>query len=376
MKLKFNALNEYHIDPFYLSVFRVVYCLIIFCFLGLPSYTWISSMPDYLYRPPVVSLAKLFHSFPSDGFLLTLTIINLVSFMTMFLGIKTKWSSIVFTVTALIGHSFWYSFGKIDHMILWYIIPGFLCFAGWGNYLSFNQSAKKEQPNNALIIFMFALTIAFSMFTSGVQKLEGGWLNWEGEAVRFHLIQNYLILDRNQYLAEFFLNFKPHAVWKFFDYSALFLEIGFIFSLVRLKYFRAFLFMAVLFHFMILLMYNIAFYSNIIAYLLFVNWPKFFSLWKNQMSGFNEHYAKRIYTFMVVTAGIFSIYWLAIIFFNTPVFFLPGLMESLCKMLAIQASFQTSMLVMFILSIAFVAYLFYTQTTTFLSERKGIRSDL
>lgn len=360
MNLHLNAYKAYAIDPFYLSIYRLFYCLVVLLFLGLPAYTWISGMPDYLFDPPVLSMANLFDGFPVKALMLALTAINILAFMCMFLGIGTRWTSLLFSITAIIGHSFWYSFGKIDHMILWYLAPAFLGFAGWGNY--FNVSGNKvavREPDNAVIIFLFALTIGFSMFTSGVQKLEGGWLNWRGEGVRYHLIRNFLIIDRTKFLATFFLDFKPHLIWKLMDYAALFLEVGFLFSVARLKYFRAFLVMAVFFHVAILMMFNIAFYANLIAYSLFINWSSLFSNWKERFieGGFSG--SRTLRKLNIALALAFTSCWLYLLCFKPASFFLPGLLESCFAAVAVADPFQNSLLLMFLLALIITSYLSY-----------------
>lgn len=372
MNLHINAYKAYAIDPFYLSIYRLFYCVVILLFLGLPAYTWISSMPNYLYDPPALSIANLFDGFPGKAWMLALTVFNLLTFMCMFLGIKARWTSLLFSISTIIGHSFWYSFGKIDHMILWYLAPAFLGFAGWGNY--FNLSGKKiavRERDNALLIFLFALTIAFSMFTSGVQKLEGGWLNWRGEGVRYHLIRNFLIIDRTKFLAPYFLDFRPHLVWKLMDYSALFLEVGFLFSIVRLKYFRAFLVMAVFFHVAVLLMFNIAFYANLIAYSLFINWSSLFPKWKASILETDVNGSAALKRFSIVLALGFTSYWLFLLFFKPASFFLPGLIESCSTAMAVADPFQSSLSLMFLS--ALVLTLFLLLRSMFNASRNGIR---
>jgi hypothetical protein len=368
MNLKFNALDGYYVHPYYLSVYRVLYCLVIIFLMGLPSYAWIGSMLDYLYQPPTISLGRFFHGFPDRPVMLLITVLNLLSFMAMFLGFKAKWTSLTFSITALIGHSFWFSFGKIDHTILWYTVPAFLGFAGWGNYLNYKgfskdgrigQDKDPDRNNASLIVFLFAFTIGFSMLSAGIPKLTGGWLNLQSEGTRYHLIRNYLIIDRTKYLADFFLTFKPHIIWKMMDYAALFLELGLIVSLIRVKYFRAFLFMAVIFHIMILLMFNIAFYPNLLAYMLFVDWQKLFS---NVKLNISRTFDLRLRNTMFAICIVFTGYWLCFLFLSPNALVLPSFLQSFLTLVSVSEPFDTSIFVLFIIAFIFVCYLFVRQT--------------
>ncbi|EOR96131.1 hypothetical protein ADIARSV_0644 [Arcticibacter svalbardensis MN12-7] len=74
----------------------------------------------------------------------------------------------------------------------------FLGFAGWGNYFNVytllgNKELNEQKPIStetiSLIISLFALSIAFSMLTSGIAKVMGGWLSWSHETTSINCIK-------------------------------------------------------------------------------------------------------------------------------------------------------------------------------------------
>ena len=374
MKLE-NIVDGYYIDPKFLSVYRILYCFIVLFLIGLPSYSWMSNSLNYLFSPPLLSFAGLFHQFPDPWFFLLLTILNLVFFMLMFLGVATRWTSLLFTITCLIGHNFWYSFGKIDHLILWYIAPGFLGFAGWGKYFSVNIFKIKRNDTevlistNALLIFIFALSIGFSMFTSAAEKMEGGWLTWQGEGVRFNFLKNFLSLNRANLLTQPLIAYDNHIFWKFMDYSALIMELGFIFSLIRIHYFRIFLAIGVVFHMLVLLMFNIPFYSNLIVYLIFLDWRMLYNIWfaKTPYIMVNERFWVKI---MLVISSLFTLFWIIYLYQKRYFFNFPGLIESLLDAFSIPSPFEKALFIFFLFVFIFAIYIGYCHMKVYLKKSK------
>jgi len=374
MKLE-NIVDGYYIDPKYLSVYRILYCSIILLIVGLPSYTWMINSLNYLFAPPEVSFAGLFHQFPDPWFFMLLTGLNLVFFIMMFLGVATKWTSLLFSITCLVGHNFWYSFGKIDHLILWYIAPVFLGFAGWGRYFSVNafrvNYIYKEVSfsTNAILIFIFALSIGFSMFTSAAEKMAGGWLSWQGEGVRFNFIKNFLSLNRDNLLTKPLIRYHNHIFWKFMDYSALIMEFGFILSLIRIQYFRIFLAIGVVFHMLVLLMFNIPFYSNLIVYLLFVDWHLIIRNIYGEKNGDNFPRERLCVKFIAAISLFFTTFWVMYLFQKRSFFNFPGLLESLLTGFSIPNAFDKSLFAFFFLVFIFTIYVIYCHLEVYIKNK-------
>lgn len=344
--------------------------------IGLPSYTWISGSLNYLFDPPMFSIAALFDKFPAPWFFIIITILNLSFFMLMFLGVGTRWTSLFFSITCILGHNFWYSFGKIDHLILWYLAPAFLGFAGWGKYFSINIFKKNyllhevRINTNAMLILLFALSIGFSMFTSAAQKISGGWLSWSGEGVRFNFLRNYLSLNRNNLLTEPLLGLQNHLFWKFMDYAALVLEFGFILSTIRISYFRLFITVGVIFHILVLLMFNIPFYSNLIVYLIFIDWKLLQSKWGLQIL---YHAQERLIVKMMVCLSVLLTSLWGLLLINKTYFFtFPGLLEFVLGIFSIPNSFEVSLSLFFLLVFIFTVYMVYCHIELYIKKNNKI----
>jgi len=330
--MKFVDINSYYTDPKYLSIYRLLYCFFLMFFIGLPSFTWLGSNLDPFFSPPTWSLSNLFPGFPSKHFFLILSLINLLAFVSMFLGITKNIAAIVFTVSSIIAHNFWYSFGKIDHLLLWYTLPLFLSYAGWSTHFTIFKNSdqapldRRAKDRIAFIMSLLALFIAFTMFTSGIQKLMGGWWRWDREAVRFQLINNYFTMQRHEFFAAYFLHVKSHIVWKFMDYSALILEIGFLFAVFKRSYFQFFLLFGFIFHLSVLLMFNISFYANVICYFAFLNFASISYFYKRSIfSRFGLAYKMRLP--VLITGSILCVFWLFCLWYRQSVFRLPSVID-------------------------------------------------
>ncbi|MEO6328859.1 MAG: hypothetical protein ABIO55_08000 [Ginsengibacter sp.] len=372
MNLKIIDFKSYYFNPKILGLFRVIYCINVMIFVGLPCFNWLGSNLNYFFSPPLVSLSYLTGGFPNRTFFVLLTLTNVILFTLMFLGIWCKWTSLLFTLVSIIGHTFWYSFGKIDHTLLWIITPAFLGLAGWGSFFTVNKREGKtvDPDTSELIMSLLALSIALSMFTSGVQKIQGGWWKWGSEAVRYNFIENYILNDKRRLLADFFFSIKSHLVWKFFDYSTLVLEIGFLFSAVNRRSFQFFLFCGVVFHIIVLLMFNIRFYSNLLVYLLFIDWPSIartFKITYNTLS--QKRYTKALYVFFFLGITL-NVYWIYSIIFKEPVFFLPGIIDIIVGSTKIQVPSDFSLQLLFCLATIIVVF----SLVLYLKNRSSKRS--
>ncbi|MEP6582918.1 MAG: hypothetical protein ABJA90_01575 [Ginsengibacter sp.] len=306
------SFSSYFISPKNLSVYRIIYCLLILTFSGLRSYAWIGNDFDYLFDPPKISIANIFNDFPGNNFFIVLTILNVILFFLMFCGLWTKYTSILFSLTCILGANFIYSFGKIDHNILVLITPLIGGLAGWGNYYSIDERRNRSKieltPRNreyiSFLIAVFALFIGFSFFSAGIVKVYKGWWHINVQAIKYHLYLNYYYLGRDKYLAGYFLRFNSVAFWKFLDYFIIFFELGFLVSVFNRKVFQYFLVSAVVFHFIVLLIYNINFSGNLLVYLLFIDWDKLTTYLKRHFK------LNSIKYFIIIYASFMLILWI------------------------------------------------------------------
>ncbi|RZA00023.1 MAG: hypothetical protein EOP47_15210 [Sphingobacteriaceae bacterium] len=323
-----TILNKYSPDPYpistkYLSFYRILFCSAFIWFVGLPTYTWLGSVSEYLYRPPEVSLALLYNGFPSTVFLGVLTVVNIVLFVMMFFGIWCKWSSVLFSFTTILGHTYWYSLGHIDHFVLWMITPALLGLAGWGDYFSIQKQpdpgfdTKSRDENTSIYIQLLALFIGFSMFTSGLQKIGGEWWHWSYEGARYNFVSKAFEFDTRGPLVDEVLHIKSSLIWKAMDYGTLIMEIGFLFAVWKRKVFNYFVVVGLIFHIMVLLLFNIRFFANVIVYLVFIDWKAVDKSLGLSKLLTNRLLYKKFMTAVYSVSSLLFLYWIWGLF-NTP----------------------------------------------------------
>lgn len=268
--------NEYSISGTGLGIYRICYSSF-FLLFGVPTYSWISQNPDIFFSPPRYSISTLFSGFPPFEFFFFLDLLIVVLFVFLLFGYKTKVVSISITVLLILGNSFKYSFGKIDHDIISVLVPFLMSFSGWGATLSIDSHKISSSSNNykvsGLPITLIAIVIGFGFFSAGLPKFFS-WVDFDlaTQGVRNWVIRGYYFLGRDDFLLPAFAKISDPLFWELLDYSAVSFEIGFIFSVFKRKYFRGFVCLAIAFHFSNLLILNIGFTNLLIVYLLFIDW--------------------------------------------------------------------------------------------------------
>jgi len=285
-----------------LSVLRVIVGLFLLFFYS-PGYGWIGNMPQIFYKPPFLSFAILFNSFPAATFFQAIDVILLLCVVFIIFGIKAKISSIVYCVLSVIALSFQYSFGKIDHNILLYVMIFCLSFSGWGSQLAIfpDKEVSTNTQNGSLSALAFILCYAF--FTAGFNK-SLNWINTDftksGTALWIYF--NYYITSRTYLLADY-IKGMPFLTFKIMDYLGVAFEVSpILFLFYSRKAWGTWLVVAALFHLSTLLFLNIAFLTHTVIYLVFVDFSGVYK-WINNLL------AKKAYKFTAVAiiAGCFII---------------------------------------------------------------------
>lgn len=257
-----------------LGIYRIVFSLFVYVW-GLPGFAdTIATYPEELYKPKN-SLARWFE-LPGMVFFQSLDFLIVVSLSMMLFGVFTRWTSLLFGLGLLVGNSFAYSFGKVDHGLhLLMFAPIVMSFSNWGAFYSVDAKMTKTKPQvQTWPVAVLALIVAFAMFTAGMQKLIGGWLIPEYQAIRFHVFKSFLN-GRSGLLTEWLLSVHNKWFWEALDYFIVVFEIGFLVAVFKARWFYFWLVGALLFHLGVVLVLDIAFYKNVAIYMLFMQWPFF-----------------------------------------------------------------------------------------------------
>ena len=258
-----------------LGIFRIFYAFIML-FVGLIPYERISSFAPQLYDPKA-SLA-VFFDLPAPWFFLFLDYLIPILLVLLLFGFKTRWSSLLLGLAFIVGNSFLYSFGKINHgNLLSSVLPLIMAFSNWGDAYSIDSRAGKEIRNESWAICLLSLVIGFGMFTAGIQKLGGGWLDINFLAIKYHIFNNYLN-GRGGVLMEHVIQIDSVFFWEFMDWLIVLFELGLLVAVINRRLYAVWISFGMLFHLGVFLILEITFYKNFIPYLLFINWTLFISV--------------------------------------------------------------------------------------------------
>lgn len=257
-----------------LSAFRIFAAGYILLFL-VPDTSIYRIMPEYpavLYNPPP-GIMQLFSSFPPEWFFWSVHLILVTSLLLLLIGYKTRLNAILAGICFIILKGFIYSLGKINHDFLLIVVLFTFAFSKWGSvYVVGSVNDQKDNNTPGWPITLIALFLGFMMLTAGIPKILGGWLDPDTHAVYSRFIDQYIIKERQDLLAGFALKIHSGLFWETLDYLTILFEVGFIFAIRRKISTRLFTAFAVLFHFSTMLLINITFIHNFVAYAVFLDW--------------------------------------------------------------------------------------------------------
>lgn len=281
-----RVVGSTQLDVQSLCAFRLIACFFILVFY-FPTFGWIDQVPRIFFNPPLLSFANIFNGFPYKGLLLVLDGLMLLCLFFVMIGIKARQFTILFVVLGIVGSNFQYSFGKIDHNILFYSMMLCMAFSGWGSALAMYPDRKPDKETTIKCLSLLSVLSCFGMFSAGIQKAHhwidfdsttNGFARWLYDAVFQH--------ERNDFLAEYVLQI-PFKYFEAFDYAAVVFEMSAFFFLITTRQaWKAWIFIACLFHLFNSLVLNIGFTANILPYLVFVNFTGLFIFFKNKFNKF------------------------------------------------------------------------------------------
>lgn len=255
-----------------LSAFRIVIGVFLLT-IKFTTFGWIADAPQALFYPPIFSVANLFDGFPGETVFFLLDCVLLLSLTCFTLGIKARLSTMIYLVSFVVGLSFNYSFGKIDHSTtLLCVVLACMSFSGWGSHLAILPDKITKVDSPAKSLSLLSVVLCFAMFTAGFPKL----LNWiDFDTTTNGFLSWYRIgfysLGKQYFLAPY-VQHLPALVFELFDYAAVLLELTpLLFLLYSRKAWRVWLLLVCLFHLANSLLLNIPFTQNSLVYLVFID---------------------------------------------------------------------------------------------------------
>ncbi len=280
-----SAVDTYAATERGLSLFRIVFGLSFIALLT-PRFLWGTGYPDFLYQPPPpLSLIDcsgqvqpgLVCGFPPFWVVLGLEACLSITAVCLLFGYRTRYVSLLFTALFVLLNAFRFSFGKIDHGIMYVITPTVLAFSGWGNYFSLDaqrgRTSAHSYPCYSLVLLAGCMSTGF--LSAGLPKAIL-WLDFDlsTSGVRQWFVNGYYVRGRTDLLAPIFSQVQSAWVFEGMDYAAVLFELGFAASVLHGWWFRRFVCLAVPFHIFNYLVLNIPYYIHFPVYAAFLPWDR------------------------------------------------------------------------------------------------------
>jgi len=242
---------------------------------------WIAEMARVAYAPPPGPFALLAGP-PPSAVTTSLEVIRFGVALLVLVGWRTKLSSAVLSVVLVICSGLAYSYGKVDHLILFDLAPIFLGLGGWGCAYSIDSWRRKAGETCGYVIFLYGTFVAFAMFTAAAAKAATGWLNPARQATRA-FVAEAAVSPRSGPLTEWFLHLDYSLIWKLLDYVTLFAEGWLVLAVFFPTLFRCGLLLMGVFHVGVWLLLGIDFHPYIFVYAVFFlvpakSWRREFAL--------------------------------------------------------------------------------------------------
>lgn len=267
-----HAVNGYRADGRFLAALRIAYGIWV---ILLPvDILWIASVPDDFLHPRP-GLFSFIDSVPPVGLLIAISVARFVLAALLVFGVFTVPVSLLLTAAMMTAAGVTYSFSKVDHFILFELVPVFLAFAGWGRRWSIDavfarrRRGAVDTTTQGLPILLFAMTIGWAMLSAAVPKAIGGWLDPSRQATRGYIATDVATGDKLGPFGAWLLPFDLDAFWKALDYATLAAEgllILFVFTPVL---FRCWLLLLMCFHAGVYLTLGISFADYALVYAVF-----------------------------------------------------------------------------------------------------------
>jgi hypothetical protein len=270
------ALESYALRAVDLATFRIFYASFVLVAV-VPIASWWPVMPRAFFNPPI-GPAALFTAPPPPSVLLGVNALLSLFAAMLLVGWRTSVASAGTGLTLLALDSWAYSLGYIVHDILLVVTPLVLAFSAWGRARSVD-AARRPSPAReraeAWPIALLALLVGFAMFTAGWAKATTGWLDPKLRCTYGFLVCNNRGAGRETWAMEWALGVDSDWFWKIADWLTVALELAFLAAAIHRRSFCLILAMASLFHLRALLLLDIQFAHNLIAFGAFVRYTEF-----------------------------------------------------------------------------------------------------
>lgn len=315
-----------------LRLLRVAFGAYLFLFVAptIGERAWMSGLPDELFYPPLGPMV-LFDGFPPSWFFVFLEVLILLSSLTLLFGFFTSVSALVAAGAMFFYNGFLFSFeGVSPGLHLLNISLVCLTLTGWGESTESGEasSLEHEAEYRQWPLTLLAFILGFAFLTAGVQKLTGGWLLLEDQAVRNYLERNMYAYGRFGAATSPLSSIQSEAFWELGDWSTVLFEIGFFAAICSRRVFRFFCAFAILFHTGVLLLLDISFVYMLVVYAVFLDWRGIagklaatgagcYVRRLSRQGAIEERWRSLLAVAMIMIVGKVALEWLSVLEFGT-----------------------------------------------------------
>jgi len=271
--------DTFTISPEGLGLYRIafaLFALLVFTpgHAALLDFSFVSALPNAFFLPPPGPL-MLLPGTPPAWLLDALHLLLTVSLAALLVGYRTRWASWAVFGLLLTGYGLAFSVGKINHVMLFVLLPLVMSLTNWGAAYSLDAQVKRTpRVVQTWPLALLALLVGFAMFTAGFSKFIGGWLDPTTQATQGHFVKQFFARGRQDFLAPWLLQVDSAVFWELLDWGTVLFEMGFLMAAFRKQTMRLFIAAAIGFHLSTMLMLNIAFVFNYIVYAAFIDWTR------------------------------------------------------------------------------------------------------
>lgn len=270
--------ESYTASPKALSVIRILFALHVLIFPI--DYKWVAQVPGAFFHPAPGPFA-LFEDAPSSAVLVGMEVLRAVLALAVLVGFRTKSVSIALSVVMIVGSGFTHSFGKVDHFILYELLPAAMAFAGWGSRYSLDSrsvpnlrhGSKHAGSTSGFPMLLWAVTVGFALLTAAVPKVLTGWLDPSRQATRGYLARDLADPVKVGPLTELLGGVQIDALWKLLDYATIFAEGCVIIAVLVPALLRLSILLILGFHAGVYLALGIDFAHYLLVYAVFFAFP-------------------------------------------------------------------------------------------------------
>ncbi|MFV3113599.1 MULTISPECIES: hypothetical protein [Gordonia] len=208
--------------------------------------------------------------------MVVLEALRLALAVALLIGIRTVAVSVAMAIVLVIGGGLANSFGKVDHFILFEILPAVMALAGWGAAFSLDsrrETVSRPTRDNGAVILAWAAIVAFALFTAAVPKALRGWLDPARQATHGYIARDLADSVKLGPFGPELMEIKSALFWKALDYGTVVAEASLVVLIFFPIAFRIGIAVLVIFHIGVYLGLGIEFDSYAFVYFPFFAAP-------------------------------------------------------------------------------------------------------